>query len=56
MSRALRIVAVLLVTCIGLAGAAGWYYFEDGWLTVAAWRTADAETATRYDLDEGAYA
>ena len=56
MSRTLRIVAVLLVACIGLAVAGGWYYFEDGWLTMAAWRTADAETATRYDLDDDAYA
>ncbi len=56
MSRTLRIVAVLLVAGIGLAGAGGWYYFEDGWLRVAAWRAADAETATRYDLDEDAYA
>ncbi|MCS3656530.1 S41 family peptidase [Salinibacter ruber] len=56
MSRTLRIFAVLLVACIGLAAASGWYYFEDGWLRVAAWRAADAETATRYDLDEDAYA
>jgi hypothetical protein len=56
MSRTLRIVAVLLVTCIGLAGAGGWYYVADGWLRVAAWRTADAETAERYDLDDDAYA
>ncbi|MCS4197721.1 S41 family peptidase [Salinibacter ruber] len=56
MSRASSIVAVFLVACVGLAAAGGWYYFEDGWLTMAAWRAADAETATRYDLDEDAYA
>ncbi|MCS4040691.1 S41 family peptidase [Salinibacter ruber] len=56
MSRTLRIVAVFLVACVGLAAAGCWYYFENGWLRVAAWRAADAETATRYDLDEDAYA
>jgi hypothetical protein len=51
----LHIAAGILVACIGLA-AGGWYYFADGRPTMAAWRTADAETATRYDLDDYAYA
>jgi hypothetical protein len=55
MSRTLRIVAVFLVACIGLAAGGAWYYFGDGWLTMAAWRTADVETAKRYDLDDDAY-